>query len=142
MATERTLSIIKPDAVQNKITGKIISMFEDNNFNIVGQKKILLSKKQAEDFYAVHKERPFYQELVSYMCTGPVIVQVLEKENAIADNRKLMGATNPADAEEGTIRKLYATTVEANAVHGSDSPDNAKTEISFFFQDSELTKWD
>ncbi|MDH5680774.1 MAG: nucleoside-diphosphate kinase [Spirochaetota bacterium] len=140
MATERTLSIIKPDAVQNKITGKIISMFEDNNFNIVGQKKILLSKKQAEDFYAVHKERPFYQELVSYMCTGPVIVQVLEKENAIADNRKLMGATNPADAEEGTIRKLYATTVEANAVHGSDSPENAKTEISFFFEDSELTK--
>jgi len=115
-------------------------MFEENNFNIIGQKKLQLSKKQAEDFYAVHKERPFYQELVSFMCSGPVIVQVLEKENAIADNRKLMGATNPADAEEGTIRKLYATNVEANAVHGSDSPDNAKTEISFFFQDSELTK--
>ena len=139
MALERTLSIIKPEAVKNKISGKIISMFEDNGFKIIAQRKICLTKEQAGKFYAVHKERPFYNSLVDFMSSGPCIVQVLEKENAISENRKLMGATNPAEALEGTIRKLYATSIEANAVHGSDSEENANTEISFFFSEMELT---
>ena len=138
MGIERTFSIIKPEAVKNKVTGKIISMFEEKGFSIIGQKKLHMTKDQAEGFYAVHKERPFYGSLVKSMMSGPVIVQVLEKENAIADNRKLMGATNPAEAEEGTIRKLYATDIEANAVHGSDAPETAKEEIAFFFKDNEL----
>ncbi|MDH4127381.1 MAG: nucleoside-diphosphate kinase [Spirochaetota bacterium] len=138
MAVEKTFSIIKPEAVKNKISGKIISMFEDNGFNILAQKKIYLTKDQAGKFYAVHKNRPFYKSLVDFMSSGPCIVQVLEKENAISDNRKLMGATNPAEALDGTIRKLYATNIEANAVHGSDSPETAKAEIAFFFSELEL----
>jgi len=138
MAIERTFSIIKPEAVKNKISGKIISMFEENGFNIVAQKKIFMSQDQAKGFYAVHKERPFFNDLVSFMTSGPCIVQVLEKDNAILDNRKLMGATNPKDADEGTIRKAYGTNVEANAVHGSDAPETAKEEINFFFTEQEL----
>lgn len=139
MAIEKTFSIIKPDAVKNKVSGKIIALFEENGFNILAQKKIQLTEAQAKQFYAVHKERPFYGELVDFMVSGPIIVQVLEKENAIADNRKLMGATNPADAEEGTIRKQFATNIEANAVHGSDAPETAREEIAFFFGEMEFT---
>ncbi len=138
MGIERTLSIIKPEAVTNKVTGKIIAMFEENGFNILAQKKLHLTKEQAQQFYLVHKERPFYNELVEYMMSGPCIAQVLEKESAVTENRKLMGATNPAEAEEGTIRKLYGQNIEANAVHGSDSPENAQIEIAFFFSQTEL----
>ncbi|MFN7612027.1 MAG: nucleoside-diphosphate kinase [Alphaproteobacteria bacterium] len=138
MVTERTLSILKPDATERNITGAINTMFEAAGFRIVAQKRLRLSKTQAEQFYAVHKSRPFYGELVDYMISGPVVVQVLEREDAVAKNRELMGATNPANAAEGTIRKKFAESIERNSVHGSDSLENAKTEIAFFFTPSEI----
>jgi len=135
---ERTLAIIKPDAVASKFSGKIIDMLEENGFSIVGMKKIKLSKEEAEQFYIVHKDRPFYDSLTTFMSEGPIIVMVLEKENAIEDYRKLMGATNPEDAAEGTIRKKFGTNIERNAVHGSDSKESASFEIPFFFSEIEL----
>jgi len=138
MAIERTLSIIKPDAVAKNIIGEIYSRFEKNGLRIIAASMMQLSKAQAEGFYAVHRERPFYKDLVEFMTSGPVIVQVLEGENAINKNRELMGATNPADAAPGTIRADFATTVDENAVHGSDGPDTAKQEIAFFFGDGGL----
>lgn len=135
---EKTLSIIKPDAVKDKVAGKIITQIEDAGFDIISIQKVLLSKEQAKEFYIVHKERPFYEELVDFMVSGPVIVQVLEKENAIEDYRKLMGATNPEEAENGTIRKIFGKSIDSNAVHGSDSPENAEIEINFFFNTSKL----
>ena len=138
MAIEQTLSIIKPDAVAKNIIGEIYSRFEKNGLSIVAARMMQLSKAQAEGFYAVHRERPFYKDLVEFMTSGPVIVQVLEGENAINKNRELMGATNPADAAPGTIRADFATTVDENAVHGSDGPDTAKQEIAFFFGDGGL----
>ena len=133
MAIERTLSIIKPDAVAKNIIGEIYSRFEKNGLRIIAARMMQLSKAQAEGFYAVHRERPFYKDLVEFMTSGPVVVQVLEGENAINKNRELMGATNPRDAAPGTIRADFATTVDENAVHGSDGPDTAKQEIAFFF---------
>ena len=130
---ERTLSIIKPDGVEKNIIGKIYSRFEKAGLKIVEAKMLHLSREQAEGFYSVHKERPFFNDLVDYMTSGPVMVQVLEGENAINLNRKLMGATNPEDAEEGTIRKDFAESIERNAVHGSDGPDTAAVEIEYFF---------
>ena len=138
MAVERTLSIIKPDATRRNITGKINAKFEENGLRIVAQKRLRLTREQAEAFYDVHKERPFYRDLVNFMTSGPVVVQVLEGENAVTKNRDVMGATNPANAAPGTIRKEFAESIEANSVHGSDSPDNAKREISFFFKDQEI----
>jgi len=138
MAIERTLSIIKPDAVAKNIIGEIYSRFEKNGLRIIAARMMQLSKAQAEGFYAVHRERPFYKDLVEFMTSGPVIVQVLEGENAINKNRELMGATNPRDAAPGTIRADFATTVDENAVHGSDGPDTAKQEIAFFFGDGGL----
>jgi len=138
MAIERTLSIIKPDAVAKNIIGEIYSRFEKNGLCIIAARMMQLSKEQAEGFYAVHRERPFYKDLVEFMTSGPVIVQVLEGENAINKNRELMGATNPKDAAPGTIRADFATTVDENAVHGSDGPDTAKQEIAFFFGDGGL----
>lgn len=138
MAVERTLSIIKPDATKRNITGKIIQKFEENDLRIVAQKRIHLSESQAQKFYEVHKERPFYNDLVSFMTSGPVIVQILEGENAVARNREIMGATNPADAAPGTIRAEFAENIEANSVHGSDSMENANIEIRFFFSDIEI----
>jgi nucleoside-diphosphate kinase len=138
MAIERTLSIIKPDAVAKNIIGEIYSRFEKNGLRIVAARMMQLSKAQAEGFYAVHRERPFYKDLVEFMTSGPVVVQVLEGENAISKNRELMGATNPKDAAPGTIRADFATTVDENAVHGSDGPDTAKQEIAFFFGDGGL----
>ena len=138
MAIEQTLSIIKPDAVAKNIIGEIYSRFEKNGLRIVAARMMQLSKVQAEGFYAVHRERPFYKDLVEFMTSGPVIVQVLEGENAINKNRELMGATNPGDAAPGTIRADFATTVDENAVHGSDGPDTAKQEIAFFFGDDGL----
>ena len=135
MTTERTLSIIKPDAVSKNVIGKILSRYEDNGLKIIASKMIKLSSEQAGKFYEVHKERPFYGELVEYMTTGPVVISVLEGADAIALNRKLMGATDPKKAEPGTIRADFADSISANAVHGSDSPENAKTEISLFFPD-------
>ncbi len=131
----RTLSIIKPDAVKKNKIGEIISCFENAGLKVVAGKLLSLSDKQAGDFYAVHKERPFYTTLIQFMMSGPVFVQVLEGENAVAKNRELMGATNPKDAAAGTIRARFADNVEANAVHGSDSDENAKIEINFFFPD-------
>lgn len=133
MATERTLSIIKPDATRRNITGKINAMLEEGGLRIVAQKRLWLTKEQAETFYAVHKERSFYNDLVKFMTSGPVVVQVLEGEDAVTRNREIMGATNPANADEGTIRKLYGESVEANSAHGSDSPENAAIEIAYFF---------
>lgn len=133
MAKERTLSIIKPDAVQKNVIGKILSRFEDNGLRIVATRMMKLSSKQAGDFYAVHKERPFYGELVEYMMSGPVVVSVLEGEGAVDLNRKLMGATDPKKADKGTIRADFADSISANAVHGSDSLENAKNEVKFFF---------
>ena len=130
---ERTLSIIKPDGVEKNVIGEIYKRFEDSGLTIVEAKMLHLTREQAEGFYAVHKERPFFNDLVDYMISGPVMVQVLEGENAIEKNRELMGATNPAEADEGTIRKDFATSIEKNTVHGSDGPDTAKEEISFFF---------
>ena len=138
MSIEQTLSIIKPDATKRNITGKINSKLEDSELKIIAQKRILLSKTQAEDFYKVHQERPFYNDLVKFMISGPVVVQVLEGENAVSKNREIMGATNPDEADDGTIRKEFALSVEANSVHGSDSLENAKIEISFFFSQIEL----
>tara|TARA_A100001037_G_scaffold254653_1_gene239842 strand:- start:632 stop:1045 length:414 start_codon:yes stop_codon:yes gene_type:complete len=135
---QKTFSIIKPDAVRRNLIGHINQIIESSNLNILASKKMYLTKNQAEIFYEVHKERPFFSSLVGYMTSGPVQVQVLEGENAVATYRKIMGATNPAEAEEGTIRKLYAESIEANSVHGSDSEENAKIEISFFFSGSEL----
>ena len=138
MAVERTLSIIKPDATRRNLTGKVNAMLEDAGLRIIGQKRVQLSQEQAEGFYAVHKERPFFNDLVTFMMSGPVVVQVLEGENAVAKNREVMGATNPADAEEGTIRKAFAESIEANSVHGSDSAENAAIEIDFFFSADEI----
>ena len=138
MAKERTLSIIKPDATERSLTGKINAVFETNGLRIVAQKRIRLSRLQARTFYEVHKERPFYDELVEYMVSAPVVVQVLEGDNAVARNRELMGATNPANAEPGTIRKEFAESIERNSVHGSDSLENAEKEIRFFFSDCEI----
>lgn len=138
MTSQRTLSIIKPDAVKRNITGKIIQKFEEGGLSIIAQKRMLLTKERAEAFYSVHKERPFYNDLVSFMTSGPVVVQVLEGDNAIQRNRDIMGATNPEEADSGTIRAEYALNIEANSVHGSDSEDNAVIEISFFFDPSEI----
>ncbi len=135
---EQTLSIIKPDAVAKGVIGKILDRFESNGLRIAATKKIQLSKEQAGEFYAVHKERPFYGELVEFMTSGPVVVTVLEGENAVLKNRDLMGATNPKEAEAGTIRADFADSIDANAVHGSDSLENAKNEIAFFFAQSEI----
>ncbi|WP_029013673.1 nucleoside-diphosphate kinase [Niveispirillum irakense] len=138
MAVERTLSIIKPDATRRNLTGKINARFEENGLRIVAQKRVQLSKAQAEQFYDVHRERPFFGELVSFMISGPVVVQVLEGDNAVTKNRDIMGATNPANAAPGTIRKDFAESIEANSVHGSDSLDNAKIEIAYFFAGTEI----
>jgi nucleoside-diphosphate kinase len=135
---ERTLSIIKPDATRRNKTGAINAVIEDSGLRIVAQKRTRLSEGQAEGFYAVHKERPFFRDLVTFMISGPVVVQVLEGDNAVARYRDVMGATNPANAAEGTIRKLFAESIEANSVHGSDSADNAAREIAFFFSDPEI----
>ncbi len=136
--TEYTLSIIKPDAVKRNLIGKINSIFEDNNLKIVAQKMMLLSKRDAEIFYQIHKERSFFEDLCDYMTSGPVVVQVLKGKGAVKKNRDLMGATNPENADENTIRKLYGISVEQNSVHGSDSNSNAKNEIDFFFSDREI----
>jgi nucleoside-diphosphate kinase len=133
MAIERTLSIIKPDATRRNLTGKINARFEERGLRIVAQRRVKLSREQAEQFYAVHRARPFFGDLVTFMISGPVVVQVLEGENAVALNRDVMGATNPANAAPGTIRKDFAESIEANSVHGSDSLENARTEIAFFF---------
>ena len=138
MAVERTLSIIKPDAVAKNVIGDIVSRFEKADLKVVAMKMVHLSDEQAGGFYAEHKERPFFKDLVSFMTSGPVIVQVLEGENAITKNREIMGATNPANADAGTIRKELAESIEANSVHGSDSDENAKIEIDFFFNEDEL----
>ncbi|MBR2252436.1 MAG: nucleoside-diphosphate kinase [Neisseriaceae bacterium] len=138
MAIERTLSIVKPDAVGKNVIGKIYSRFEDNGLKIVAAKMKHLSRREAEGFYAVHKERPFFGELVEFMTSGPVMVQVLEGENAVAKNRELMGATNPKEAAAGTIRADFAQSIDANAVHGSDSLENAKIEIAYFFSATEI----
>jgi len=138
MAVERTLSIIKPDATKRNLTGAINAVIEEAGLRIVAQKRIWLSEGQAEGFYAVHRERPFFRDLVNFMISGPVVVQVLEGENAVAKYRDVMGATNPANAAEGTIRKRFAESIEANSVHGSDSLENAEREISFFFNDQEI----
>ena len=138
MAIEQTFSIIKPDAVAKNVIGEIVSRFEKNGLQIVASKMLHLSREQAEGFYAVHKERPFYNDLVSFMISGPVVVQVLEGESAISKNRELMGATNPAEADPGTIRADFATTVDENAVHGSDAPETAAEEIKFFFGEDGL----
>ncbi len=135
---ERTLSIIKPDATERNLTGEIDAIIENAGFRIIAQKKICLTRKQAEGFYAEHKEKAFFDSLVEFMSSGPVVVQVLEKENAIADYRALMGATNPANAEEGTIRKKFALSIDRNSVHGSDSPESAKREVSYFFSEIEI----
>ena len=136
--TERTFSIIKPDATRKNLTGKVNAVIEDAGLRIVAQKRIKMSRAQAEEFYGVHKERPFFGELVEFMTIGPVVVQVLEGDNAVARYREVMGATNPAQAADGTIRKLYAESVGENSVHGSDSLDNAKIEIAQFFTDAEI----
>ena len=138
MSIEQTLSIIKPDATSRNITGQVNSIIENSGLKIIGQKRIKLTEKTAGKFYEVHKERPFFKDLVSFMVSGPVIVQVLQGENAVALYRKVMGATNPQEAEAGTIRKEFALSIEANSVHGSDSIENAKKEISFFFSETEI----
>lgn len=138
MAIERTLSIIKPDATRRNITGNIVATLEAGGLRVVAQKRLHLKREQAENFYEVHRERPFYDGLVSFMISGPIVVQVLEGENAVALNRKIMGATNPSQAETGTIRALYGESIEANSVHGSDSLENAIHEISFFFTSDEI----
>ena len=138
MATERTFSIIKPDATRRNLTGAITKMLEDAGLRVVASKRIHMTREQAEGFYAVHRERPFFNDLVEFMISGPVVVQVLEGENAVARNREVMGATNPANADEGTIRKAHAESIEANSVHGSDSAENARIEIDFFFDPQEI----
>lgn len=139
MAIEQTLSIIKPDAVERNLIGKIVSRFEEEGLRIAAMRKVQLSEREAGGFYAVHKERPFFGELVEFMTRSPVVVMVLEGENAVAKNREIMGATNPADAAEGTIRKLYAQSIGENSVHGSDSAENAAIEINYFFRTTELS---
>lgn len=136
--TQRTLSILKPDATRRNLTGKINTLIEDAGLRIVAQRRMQLTRAQAEKFYEVHKERPFYGELVDFMVSGPVVAQVLEGDNAITKYRDVMGATNPADADAGTIRKEYAESIEANSVHGSDSAENAATEIKFFFAECDI----
>ncbi|HEU5097238.1 MAG TPA: nucleoside-diphosphate kinase [Reyranella sp.] len=138
MAVERTFSIIKPDATRRNLTGKVNARFEEKGLRIVAQKRIWMSRKQAEQFYGVHKERPFFNDLCTFMTSGPVVVQVLEGDDAIAKNREIMGATNPANAAAGTIRKDFAESIEANSVHGSDSPETAATEIAYFFSGTEI----
>ena len=138
MAIEHTFSILKPDATRRNLTGKINAIYEENGLRIIAQKRIQMSETQAKAFYAVHAARPFYNDLVHFMVSGPVVTQVLEGENAVAKHRDLMGATNPANAAEGTVRKLYAESIEANSVHGSDSLENAAIEIAYFFAGSEL----
>ncbi len=138
MAVQRTFSIIKPDATKRNITGKVNAMIEDAGLRIIAQKRVQLTAEQAGGFYAVHKERPFYGDLVKFMMSGPVVVQVLEGENAIAAYRKVMGATNPAEADAGTIRAEFAESIDANTVHGSDAPETAVEEIAFFFSEDEI----
>ena len=138
MATERTFSIIKPDATRRNLTGAITQMLEDAGLRVIASRRIHMTRDQAEGFYAVHRERPFFADLCTFMISGPVVVQVLEGENAVARNREVMGATNPAQADEGTIRKTYAESIEANSIHGSDSPENAQIEIDFFFKSGEI----
>ena len=138
MSVTRTFSIIKPDATRRNITGAITKMLEEAGLRVIASKRIWMTRDQAEGFYAVHRERPFYNDLCTFMTSGPVVVQVLEGENAVARNREVMGATNPAQADEGTIRKTYAESIEANSVHGSDSDENAGIEIDFFFKQDEI----
>jgi nucleoside-diphosphate kinase len=138
MATERTFSIIKPDATRRNLTGAVTKMLEDAGLRVVASRRIHMTKQQAEGFYAVHSERPFFNDLVSFMISGPVVIQVLEGENAVLRNREVMGATNPANADEGTIRKVHAESIEANSVHGSDSAENAQIEIDYFFKPEEI----
>jgi nucleoside-diphosphate kinase len=142
MAIERTLSILKPDALQSGVVGKIIARLEEAGLKPVAMKMLHLTRKDAEGFYAVHRERPFFKSLVQYMTSGPVIVQVLEGENAVARNREVMGATDPAKAAEGTIRKLFGKSIEVNSVHGSDSAENARMEIAFFFPQTDLVQYE
>ena len=132
---EQTLSIIKPDAVERNLEGEIKEMFKSNGFQILKEKKIQIEKAEAEKFYKVHETKPFYNDLCEYLSSGPIVAMILQKENAVKENRELMGATNPKDAEEGTIRKKYGISIDKNSVHGSDSVDNAKIEINFFFKD-------
>ncbi len=138
MAATRTFSIIKPDATRRNITGAVTKMLEEAGLRVVASKRIQMTREQAEGFYAVHKERPFFNDLVEFMISGPVVVQVLEGENAVARNREVMGATNPENADEGTIRKVHAESIEANTVHGSDSEENATIEIAYFFKPEEI----
>ncbi|MBA4757374.1 nucleoside-diphosphate kinase [Sphingosinicella sp.] len=138
MALQRTFSIIKPDATRRNLTGAVTKMLEEAGLRVVASKRIHMTKEQAEGFYGVHRERPFFGDLVAFMTSGPVVVQVLEGEDAVAKNREVMGATNPANAEDGTIRKALAESIEANTVHGSDSLENAKIEIDFFFKPEEI----
>jgi len=138
MAVQRTFSIVKPDATKRNITGKVNAKIEDAGLRIIAQKRIQLSKEQAGEFYGVHKERPFYNDLVAFMTSGPVVVQVLEGEDAIAKYREVMGATNPKEADAGTIRAEFAESIDANTVHGSDAPETAAEEIPFFFSDDEI----
>jgi nucleoside-diphosphate kinase len=140
MAIECTLSIIKPDATRRNLTGKINARFEERGLRIIAQKRLHLSREQAEAFYGVHRARPFFKDLVAFMISGPVVVQALEGENAVSLNREIMGATNPANAAPGTIRKDFAESIEANSVHGSDSLENARTEIAFFFSGIEICR--
>ena len=133
--TEQTLSIIKPDAVERNLDNEIKEIFKNKGFNIVKDKKIKITKSEAEQFYKVHETKPFYNDLCTYLSSGPIVVMILEKENAVLGNRELMGATNPKDADEGTIRKKYGISIDKNSVHGSDSTENAKIEINFFFKD-------
>ncbi|MEE9258881.1 MAG: nucleoside-diphosphate kinase [Nitrospinaceae bacterium] len=135
---ERTLAILKPDAVERNLTGKILDRIESDGFRIIALKRVRLTKEDAEGFYHVHKERPFFKDLTTYMATGPIVLMVLERENAILRWRELMGATNPADAAEGTLRKEFAVNLEKNSVHGSDAPETAAFEISYFFNDAEM----
>ena len=138
MATERTFSIIKPDATRRNLTGAITSKLEEAGLRVVASRRIRMTREQAEGFYGVHRERPFFNDLCNFMTSGPVVVQVLEGDNAVARNREVMGATNPEQAAEGTIRKLFAESIEANSVHGSDSAENAQIEIDFFFKPEEI----
>ena len=138
MATTRTFSILKPDATRRNITGAVTAMLEDAGLRVVASRRIRMSREQAEGFYAVHCDRPFFADLVAFMTSGPVVVQVLEGEDAVARNRQVMGATNPANADDGTIRKVHAESIEANTVHGSDSEENSATEIAYFFEADEI----
>ena len=142
MAVERTLSILKPDALEQGVVGKILTKFEEAGLKPVAMRMMQLTRPEAEGFYAVHRERPFFKSLVEYMTSGPVIVQVLEGENAVAKNREVMGATDPAKAAEGTLRKLFARSIEANSAHGSDSAENARSEIAWFFSQIDIVKYD